>query len=524
MEKEFFCTKTEPSVKTPSGYVRGYRLDGTYTFLGIPYGQAKRFMMPEAPTPWEGYFDATVPGYNCPALTHTQAKDGFPHNFWLENEDCLNLNVWTPTLDRSAKKAVVVWLHGGAFTYGAPLRQPAYDGYNLAHKKDVVVVSIANRLNLFGFMDLSAFGEKYHNSGNAGVADIVFAMKWIHENIENFGGDPENVTICGQSGGGMKVFCLMQCPEAAGTFSKAVIMSGTFGGSLSIGQDSMYETAKAMLRALGKPEDDPTPLEELPTAELIRLYKSVLSELKAAGVSLAFGPKSNDYFDGRPTDSYPDFEFCERAKKIPVVIGSTFTEMNLSANMPDKDHMTEAEMTDKLRTLFGDDTDHLIELFKKAYPRKSILDLGYLDAMVRNGVYRFCDKRARTCTADTWAYILTPEIAFNGGVPTWHSADLAWLFCNTETTPIANIPGASDRIEEQFSGMWVEFAKNGDPSNSAFSETWRPYTAEDPAVMHIDINSEVKKDFDRELVGIIGKKHGNLLKDNMAKRPTMVGI
>lgn len=522
MEKEFFCTKTEPSVEVPGGLVRGYRYDGVYTFLGIPYGQAKRFRMPEDPAPWEGYRDVTIPGFNCPSIGHSQAVDGFPHNFWLESEDCLNLNVWTPSLKPGDKKPVLVWLHGGAFAYGSPLRQPAYEGFALAKHGDVVVVSITNRLNIFGFMDLSAFGEEYHNSGNAGIADIVFAMKWIQKNIAKFGGDPDNVTICGQSGGGGKVTALMQCPSADGTFQKAIIMSGV--GFRNLMSNGTSTAVVKMLEILGKPTDDVTPLENLPAAELIRLYKKAAAGMKDQGINLSFGPIANDYFDGLPCDCGENFQFSKRAKKIPVIIGSTFTEFNLSADLPDKKDLNEDETMEVLRGLFGGDTDYLVSLFQKAYPDKPILELGYLDSMVRKGTYDFLDRRVRTCDAATYAYIFTPEIQYNGGIPAWHSSDMAYLFHNVSITPVANIQGASDQIEKQFSEMWLQFAKTGDPSGDAFDEPWRPYTAEDPAVMRIDVNSSVNRDYDKELVTFMNEKYSNLLLKNLFRRPLMIGL
>ena len=521
MTKEFFCTKTAPAVETTAGKVRGYRYDGIYNFMGIPYGTAKRFRAPEPVAPWEGYRDTTVPGFNCPSIGHSQAVDCFPHNFWLESEDCLNLNVWTPSLEEGARKPVVVWLHGGGFAYGSPLRQPAYEGSALAQFGDVVLVSITSRLNIFGFLDLSAYGEEYKNSGNNGVADLVLAMKWIRNNIARFGGDPENVTICGQSGGGGKVVALLQCPEADGTFRKAIIMSGVgFKSLLSIGT---AEVPKAMLEALGKPQDDLTPLEQLSTADLVRLYKSVLPGLKQRGINVSFGPVANDYFDGLPSEQMPGFTFSRHAKDIPVVIGSTFTEMNLCAALPDKYSMTEAEMLEVLRERYGEDTEMLVELFRRSYPDKKILDLGYLDGMVRKATYDFLDERVRTCKAPTYVYIFTPEIQYNGGIPAWHSSDMAYLFHNVAITPVANFEGA-DRIEAQYAGMCVSFARNGDPNNEAFAETWHPYTADDHAVMRIDRTSSVSSDYDRELISILMKKYAKVFAENRLKRPSMVGV
>ncbi|HBY71786.1 MAG TPA: carboxylesterase/lipase family protein, partial [Lachnospiraceae bacterium] len=168
-----------------------------------------------------------------------------------------NLNIWTNSLEKGAKKPVMVWLHGGGYTAGSAIEQEAYDGFSMCDNGDVVVVTVNHRLNILGFLDLSPFGEKYRNSGNAGLADLVAALKWIQENITEFGGDPDNVTLFGQSGGGMKVTGLMQIPEADGLFHKGIIMSGVSDGKLlpMLSGDGR-EIVTAMLNQLSIPESE----------------------------------------------------------------------------------------------------------------------------------------------------------------------------------------------------------------------------------------------------------------------------
>lgn len=212
-----------PAVSTKAGKVKGYEFDGVHIFKGIPYAQAGRFRMPREVEPWEGVKETASYGFVCPLLTQDTPTGELlvPHRYWPQDENCQNLNVWTTALDKTAKKPVMVWLHGGGYAAGSSIEQAAYDGSNMAVQGDVVVVSVNHRLNILGFLDLSPYGEKYRNSGNAGLADLVAALRWIHDNIEEFGGDPENVTLFGQSGGGMKVTGLMQIPEADGLFHKA---------------------------------------------------------------------------------------------------------------------------------------------------------------------------------------------------------------------------------------------------------------------------------------------------------------
>ena len=214
----FVCSKTDPVVETKAGKVRGFRLNTTYAFHGINYAEAVRFQMPQPVKPWKGIKNALAYGYVCPLLKQDEPNMEVlvPHRYWPQDEHCQNLNVWTQSLDPGAKKPVMVWLHGGGFSAGSAIEHVAYEGDHLSEFGDVVVVSVNHRLNILGYLDLSPFGEKYKNSANAGNADMVAALQWVHDNIAAFGGDPENVTIFGQSGGGMKVATLMNTPAADG--------------------------------------------------------------------------------------------------------------------------------------------------------------------------------------------------------------------------------------------------------------------------------------------------------------------
>ena len=202
MGNYFVCSKTDPIVETKPGKIRGFRINTTYTFHGIHYAEADRFQMPQPIKPWTGIKDALAYGYVCPLLKQDEPNMEVlvPHRYWPQNEHCQNLNIWTQSLDPDAKKPVMVWLHGGGFSAGSSIEHVAYEGDHLSEFGDVVVVSVNHRLNILGYLDLSPFSEKYKNSANAGNADMVAALQWIHDNIANFGGDPENVTIFGSSG------------------------------------------------------------------------------------------------------------------------------------------------------------------------------------------------------------------------------------------------------------------------------------------------------------------------------------
>ena len=214
----FYCSKAEPVVQTKAGKIRGFKMNSTYTFHGIKYADADRFQMPREVKPWKGIKNALAYGYVCPMLMqdHPLMEVMIPHRYWPMDENCQYLNIWTQSLDPEAKKPVMVWLHGGGFFAGSSIEQVAYEGDHLSEYGDVVVVSLNHRLNILGYLDLSAYGEKYYNSANVGNADMVAALHWIQDNIAGFGGDPGNVTLFGQSGGGMKVYSLMNTPAAEG--------------------------------------------------------------------------------------------------------------------------------------------------------------------------------------------------------------------------------------------------------------------------------------------------------------------
>src|SRR4051794_18965023 len=229
-----------PVVETAAGKLRGIASGGISAFKGIPYGAptggANRFMPPQPPAPWSGIREAASCHAQAPQMPGRPERRPElrtilgPADTSPESEDCLTLNVWTPGIgpaaSNGAKLPVMVWLHGGAFAYGSGNRAVT-DGANLARSGDVVVVSVNHRLNIFGFLHLADLGgERYAHSGNAGVLDLVAALEWVRDNIAAFGGDPGNVTIFGESGGGGKVSVLLAMPRARELFHRAVIQSG----------------------------------------------------------------------------------------------------------------------------------------------------------------------------------------------------------------------------------------------------------------------------------------------------------
>ena len=294
MEKQFRYDFQTAVVKTDKGLVHGYEYDGMSIFKGIPYAKAKRFHDPEPVEPWNGLLEATGYGYVCPLMDDERPGSdlGTPHRIGVQNENCQNLNVWTPACD-GEKRPVMVWLHGGAFTGGSSMEQIAYEGANLCKYGQIVFVSINHRLNVLGYCDLSEYGEEYKNSGNAGTSDMVAALQWVRDNIEAFGGDPGNVTIFGQSGGGMKVTALLQTPAADGLYHRGIVMSGVQGGALFDCVGSGRQMGELMMKSLGV--KTVKELEDAPYQDLVRAFKDMRYQLRPQKINSGETPCRNEF-------------------------------------------------------------------------------------------------------------------------------------------------------------------------------------------------------------------------------------
>ena len=491
MAKNFICTTKGPIVQTKAGKIRGYQTDDMYAFKGIKYATAERFMQPVPVEPWEGVVDALGFGHVAPLLGENSPNMDLliPHRFWPESEDCLSLNVWTTNPDPSAKKAVMVWLHGGGYSAGSSIEMIAYDGDNLARYGDVVIVTVNHRLNILGYLDLSSYGDKYWNSGNAGNADLVEALKWVNANISNFGGDPGNVTIFGQSGGGGKVINLVQTPAADGLFQRGIMMSGGAGRRRSTDRYDR-EIVDALLKELG--ESDVNSLETVEWDDLKRAVNKITSSFAEQGLRLGmlWAPVQNDWYAGSPWD----VGYTEHAKTVPLMIGSVIAELGFMANIPDKNEVSVEKRRELIAGKFGEEVaDELIAEWKKAFPCKN--ELGIMPASNRMGTLEFIEKRANDCDAPVFSYLFTYEFPYDGGMPAWHCADIPYAFHNMDRVDICNEPGVSDALQDAYFGAYVAFAKTGDP-NGAGLANWPAYTAAEPYTMFFDKVSEAGKDRD----------------------------
>ena len=485
-----------PVIETTSGKLKGFAYDGEYIFRGVPYAYADRFQMPVASS-WEGVKDATSYGFVCPLLNQETPNGELmvPHRYWPMDEHCQNLNIWTKALDTSAKKPVLVWLHGGGYAAGSAIEQVAYDGFNMCMDGDVVVVSVNHRLNILGYMDLSPFGEKYANSGNAGHADMVAALQWIHDNIAAFGGDPDNVTIFGQSGGGMKVADLMQIPAADGLFHKGLIMSGVGDASvLPVCRGDGREIVTALLDALGLQADEVEKLETVPYYELAKAYGAVSPQIAMKGGYVGGGPLPNDYYRGNPLEK----GFRDHANGIPLMIGTVFGEFAFAPAQFDKTKLSEDEIKAIVGKQYGDHTDDILAAFAAAYPGKNPTDVLSVDRVMRQPSKRLAALHAKGGKAKAWLYNFTLEFPFQNGKIAWHCSDIPFFFNNTDKVEICGIPDVSDTLEKQIFGALMAFAKTGDPNHDGLP-CWPAVTPEDEPTMIFDRICEVRHNYDDAL-------------------------
>lgn len=495
MSRSFICDDST-TVKSEQGLLRGYQVDGTYVFKGIPYAKADRFQMPREVEPSDDVFDATSFGYVCPLLKQEAPRGELlvPHRYWLYDENCQNLNIWTQTLDSQAKKPVLVWLHGGGFAAGSAIEQISYEGENLSKHGDVVVVSVNHRLNILGYLDLSPFGEKYKNSGNAGNADLVASLKWIQKNIAAFGGDPGNITIFGQSGGGIKVSSLMQTPDADGLFHKGIIMSGVIGGDFFGVQGDGTHIMKAILKEIGLKEDEVEKLETLPYQVIADAYNKASPKVREEGHYTGGYPQINDYYKGELHLQ----GITEHAKTIPVIVGTVFGEFAFGSTGLNKFNMSETEKESEIRKRFGEAADQLIPLFRAAYPEKSLIDLISLDVFFRQPTRDFVRAKARYQESPVYEYLFALDFPYDYGKPAWHCSDIPFFFHNTEYLPICHFTEAA-KLEDQIFAAVMSFVRTGNPNHKGLPN-WPACTPDDEATMIFNTECSVRHNFDGELL------------------------
>jgi para-nitrobenzyl esterase len=494
---------------TESGDVIGYVHKGVYNFKGIPYAKAERFMPPEKPDPWEGVRSSRSYGPVCPIdvasmILFDELEFAQQHNFWfMKEEDCMNLNVWSPGINDGKKRPVMVWLHGGGYTAGSSCELPTYDGESLSGGEDVVVVSINHRLNVLGFLDLSGVDEKYAQSANVGMMDIVMALEWVRDNISNFGGDPGNVTIYGQSGGAGKVSTLMYAPSAKGLFHKAIMQSGGKPNFRDPVQTS--KVGLALLDVLGLSKAEVDKLKDIPHDELLAAGNEAIDRVmgESEGLRLGWAPVlDGEFLPYQPGDPEGD----ALSKDIPLIIGTTKTEFGQSSRTPYFKGSRE-EVIEYLRERYQDRTDAFVEAFDKAYPNTRMpSDMIDVDFMFRPGSIDFANiKSAVEGAAPTYMYLFTWDSpVLDGMLKSGHCMELAFVFNNVHRNEQYNggTPEAY-ALAEKMSKTWATFAKAGDPNNDLIP-SWDTYTEQSGVCMLFDNTLEARSHHDKELLEVGG--------------------
>ena len=480
------CSTPRSAVaRTQYGKVRGYIEGGVLTFKGIPYGQdtagENRWLPAKPPKPWDGEYPALVYGANCPQRLHdfTAIEQSFLQD-WTDgymSEDMLKLNVWTPSL--SGKRPVLVYFHGGGFVFGSAYELSSQDGAQLARHHDAVSVTVNHRLNILGFFDLSEIGgPAYADSVNVSMTDLVAALRWVRENIANFGGDPDSVMIYGQSGGGSKVTTLMGMPSAAGLFHRASVQSG--GGGNPPSAEQSRELARQVMKELGLQPNDIGSLQKMDWARLNAAGNAAVARINPAGRAglgpgsapggpprVGFGPT----VDGRIITMRSFFEAApEISKNVPMLIGNVSEEGNRMSSRP-----TEAEWHATLaRTMGEDKATALIAAMKKAHPEKSIRTLSYGVGGInsRNNVQRMVKMKYELKAAPVYQYYFTWQSPMLEDAGAWHTAELAFCFDNTKRCEqgTGNTPEAQ-ALAKKMATAWVNFARSGNPSQPGLTRT-----------------------------------------------------
>lgn len=485
------CSTPKSAVaKTQYGKVRGYVDDGVLTFKGVPYGAStggeNRWLPAKPPKPWDGELPTLIYGANCPQRLHTWSQEQSFLYQWTDgwqSEDMLKVNIWTPSL--SGKRPVMFYIHGGGFTFGSAYELASQDGAQMARHHDVVSVTVNHRLNSLGFLDVSSIGgAAYADSVNVGMTDLVAALRWVRENIANFGGDPNCVMIYGQSGGGSKVTTLLGMPSAEGLIHRASAQSG--GGGNPPGAEESREYAKRVIAELGA--RDIADLQKVEWAKLNEVSNAVAAKMNppmglggptpAPGSGARPRVGAGPTVDGRLITLRSFYDVApEISKNVPILFGSVSEEGNIMSSRP-----TEAQWMATLTRNYGEaKAKALAEALKKAHPEKSIRTLSYMcsggglnSLSIRNNVTRMATMKHNQKGAPAYAWYFTWQSPMLEDAGAWHTAELAFCFDNTKRCDqgTGNGPQAQ-ALAKKMATAWANFARKGDPSQPGLK--WEPF-------------------------------------------------
>ena len=499
-------------VETATGKVRGYIRDGIYTYKGIPYGEttegSERFHPPQKAKPWAGVRSSMQYGRVCPqgprgTWNYDEESWLFCYDDGVQGEDCLRVNLWTPEINGRHKRPVMVWLHGGGFVSGSSQEHRSYDGERLSRRGDVVVVSLNHRLGPLGYLNLAAYGEKYASSAHLGMLDIILALEWVRDNITNFGGDPGNITIFGQSGGGGKVGTLMAMPAAQGLFHRAIVQSGSF--LRAVVQERSAILTQAMLHELNLSESQVDQLQTVPLRRLIEAGDAALLKThphaplvwSRVADQLGWGP----VVDGKLLPHHPfDPSAPAISAQVPMLIGTTLNEFTTSLNHPEYEAMTEAEVEKRLGDMYGSNPERIIEVFRASHPGAKPFDVLSLamTAQVRQGAVLQAALKAALGTPAYLYWFTWKTPVLDGRPRSIHCIDLPFCFDNTDRSENLTGGGTGPRVlAANVSEAWIRFARSGNP-NHAGIPNWPAFSAKSCPTMIFDRQCKLQNNPDKE--------------------------
>ncbi len=497
--------------ETSYGKVRGFIHRDIYNFLGIPYGAGtagkNRFMPPQKPDPWKDIYPAVYWPNSAP-----QILENFYANRYLAftdywhyddvSENCLGINVWTPGYTENIKRPVLLWIHGGGYTSGNSIEHPEYHGENLSRQENIVFCSLNHRLGPLGFSNFAGIGgERYAASGNAGMLDIVAALEWIRDNISNFGGDPGNVTIMGQSGGGAKVCTLAAMPSAKGLFHKAVALSGN---SLNGGQkDYSEKLGSYILTEAGLQASQIDKLQDLPWKDYYAIANRALLKLRTesgmTGMTGGFGPVSDGVY--LPREPYFSGEL---SSKIPMIICSTFYERSPSSFDSSLENITLDKAKELAKTTRGfgaslaENGPNIIEAYAKNFPDRKPIEILSMAISNRRQAIATANAKVQQQAPVYLAWFGWNPPLFDGRLRAFHTMDIGFWFYNTDVQISHTGGGARPRkLASKMSDALIRFMKTGNPAGTGIPE-WPKYTSAKGETLILDDKCEVKNDPDRE--------------------------
>jgi para-nitrobenzyl esterase len=508
-------------VETSAGKVRGFTRNGIYAFKGMPYAATtegkNRFMPPVKVEPWTGVRSSLALGPVCPqAYTSTfeGRRTGWSHDeeaFMFEwddgipSEDCLRINVWTPSINDNRKRPVMVWIHGGGFQSGSSNELRMYDGESLSRRGDVVVVSLNHRLGALGYLNLAEYGDKWIASANVGMLDLVAGLEWVRDNIGNFGGDPSKTMIFGQSGGGSKVGTLMAMPSAKGLFQRAAIQSGS--GLRQATPEQSAQVAAAVIAELGLSRATIDRIQEFPNERIVQAGVLASQKLPATlGTSPIRGMgglRWSPTVDGKILPRQPwDPDAPPYSTDVPFIVGTVLNEFanSVQAGDPSLDEMPMQEARKLVAAQYGDKADAILQVFAKAHPKATSYELysRISGASSRQNAITQVERKAAQNAAPAYLYWFTWQTPILDGRPrAFHCAELPFCFYNTDRCAAMTGGGAdAQALAAKISDAWIHFAREGDPNHSDIPR-WPKFSASDCPTMIFDNVCEVRDNPDK---------------------------